>query len=82
MTTFTPESIIYPSSSHVADILVSGRDENGVLTNVTVTDAALAEQLASTPTTIPNPAYQPLADKAMTKAAELVAANAKGAANG
>lgn len=72
----TPKRVIYPSSPNVAEILVACEDENGHPTNVTITDAALGAQLADTPATIPNPAYQPLVDDAFAQAQALIAAQA------
>src|SRR5258708_11897972 len=74
---FTPKSVIYPCSSNPDEILVSGEDEHGRPVNAPIIiDAALAKQLAATPTTIPNPAHQPLVDMMFARAHHSIAASA------
>jgi hypothetical protein len=60
MKTFTPTRIIYPASAHTNDILIAGEDENGIPTNITITDEKLAARLTETPEMIVNPDRAPL----------------------
>jgi hypothetical protein len=58
-----------PNAGATGEILVVFADsETGLLSNVTVVDQELANQLAATPVMIPNPARAPLTEAAFAAA--------------
>lgn len=68
MPALIPLTIIYPSSPNPAEILCAFEDETGAPVNITITDPDLGARIASTPRTIPNPAYEALAAQAFEAA--------------